>query len=242
LAAFTTRVTSGLSADAPAGDVRRFFLGAGLVCSTCDDLVTYTKNKCFTQFLTISPRFRVPLSSFFQDNFDDLHPTRSPSLPIPTPPAPPPSSTRWMLRAIPFSQSTPPRLTPRSQPPVRFSNIEFSSFLPGINAVGGNFPPAADSSVISGVITFTFNDDPGHNPDIHRPGRARTSQVSFPTATFLLSGLASTLPAPTPTTPPIFMRRWITSPWVPRPNRRAVSSFSGGLQRVHYGSAGATPD
>ena len=39
-------------------------------------------------------------------------------------------------------------------------NIEFSSFSPGINAVGGNFfPTAADFSVMSGVITFTFNGD-----------------------------------------------------------------------------------
>jgi hypothetical protein len=41
-------------------------------------------------------------------------------------------------------------------------NIEFSSFSPGINAIGGNFfPTAADFSVIPGVITFTFNGDPG---------------------------------------------------------------------------------
>jgi hypothetical protein len=41
-------------------------------------------------------------------------------------------------------------------------NIEFSSFSPDINAVGGNFfPTAADFSVIPGVITFTFNGDPG---------------------------------------------------------------------------------
>jgi hypothetical protein len=40
------------------------------------------------------------------------------------------------------------------------SNIEFSLFSPGINAVGGNFfPTAVDFSVIPGVITFTFNGD-----------------------------------------------------------------------------------
>jgi hypothetical protein len=50
------------------------------------------------------------------------------------------------------------------------SNIEFSLFSPGINAVGGNFfPTDAYFSVIPGVITFTFNGDPGTTQTLTDP-------------------------------------------------------------------------
>ena len=50
------------------------------------------------------------------------------------------------------------------------SNIEFSLFSPGINAVGGNFfPTDAYFSVIPGVITFTFNGDTGTTQTLTDP-------------------------------------------------------------------------
>jgi hypothetical protein len=67
-----------------------------------------------------------------------------------------------------FTTNTAPDVALSTTSPL--SNIEFSLFSPGINAVGGNFfPTAADSSVIHGVITFTFNGDPGTTQTLTDP-------------------------------------------------------------------------